>query len=95
MNKFIIILGMLVFSGTDALAANLKSMDGARHEIETCSLSSCNTTQVGSINCGRGNNRLTPEGRSNPAILRGNIHSIVAEVAPSPDRGTPDSRGKS
>lgn len=86
MKELIVILGLVLLSGTDVLAANLKTMDGARHNsIDTYSLPSFTPTQIPSIEADRGNSLLTQEGR-------GNHRLIVAGVDPTTRGGDPDSR---
>lgn len=94
MKKLVIILGVVLLSGTDVLAAKLNIKDSMNHNIETCSSMCSNTTQVSAIEKGMHNNDLIQDSRSDTINRRGNIPLTVADVAPE-DRGSPDTRGGS
>jgi hypothetical protein len=94
MKKLIIILGVVLLSGTDVLAAKLNIKDSMNHNIETCSSICSNTTQVSAIEKGMHNNDLTHDSRPDTINRRENIRLTIADVAPE-DRGSPDTRGGS
>ena len=92
MKKLLIILGVVLLSGTDAFAANLNIEESASHNLETCSFIGSKTTEVRAINKGMLNNANIQDSRLDTINQRGNIPSTVAQAVP-PDRGSPDTRG--
>lgn len=97
MTKLVIILGVVLLSGTEVLAANLNLMGGVGYNNnEThCSSSSFTPTEITSTKASR-NTTIQVE-RSNRVKLE-NRPQIVAQTTPSsppsdPGTGTPDSRG--
>jgi hypothetical protein len=94
MKKLLIILGVVLLSGTDVLAAKLNIKDSMNHNLETCSSMCSNTTQVSAIEKGMHNNDPIQDSRPNAINSKGNIRLTIADVAPE-DRGSPDTRGGS
>lgn len=92
MKTLIIILGVVLLSGTDAWAANLKTRDEAMHSLEAFSLSSYLPTEVNANQADGCNNTLTQESRSKLVILGGKLQLIQAQFV-GQDRGNPDRRG--
>ncbi|MCA1991187.1 MAG: hypothetical protein LDL41_03950 [Coleofasciculus sp. S288] len=95
MKKLTVIFGMVLLSGTDALAANLKTVDGVKNNsIEPPSLLTHPPTQLTSIKADRDSDSFTQEDKLHSVKLRRNLQLIVAQFGP-PDRGNPDDRGNS
>lgn len=92
MKALIIILGVVLLSGTDALAANLNRVDGVMQAFEEDSLSNCTSTDVASTPTDTGNNTLTQQKPSKPVKLKENFRLIIGGFAPE-DRGNPGDRG--
>jgi hypothetical protein len=93
MKEVIIILGVVLLSGTDAWAANLQTRDEAMQSREAFSLSSYISEQVTTNQADGCNNTLSQERESKLVILRGKVQLIEAGFA-DPSRGNPDGRGK-
>lgn len=93
MKQLILILGVVLLSGTDALTANLPTTDRVSQNLETYSLSSYPSTEVASNKADTGNSALTQEKRLNPVNLRGNHQEILVGLGPESGGGTPDDRG--
>jgi hypothetical protein len=94
MKELIIILGVVVLSGTNALATNLETINEVRYDIKPLNASSASLEQVNCIDGGRCHNTLIQEVSSNSNNLRKTIRSVVAESVP-PDRGSAGRRGGS
>lgn len=90
MKTLVIIIGLVVLSGTSAHAANWKHEDRAMHYSEIPSFVSYDTVQPTSTQDGTSHMSVT----LNTANQRSGIHLIVADNAPpDPKRGNPDDRG--
>jgi hypothetical protein len=92
MKKLLIILGVVLLSGTDAFAANLNIEESANHNLETCSFIGSKTTEVIAIEKDMLNNANIQDSRLDTINRTGNSRSTVAQAVP-PDRGSPDTRG--
>lgn len=97
MNKIIIIIGLVLLSGTHAQAANYPSDVSAMQQLENLSIISGDTTNLVSPKTGRPDMAITEDGKSNTVNMKRNIRLIITENDPAPpappDRGSPDSRG--
>ena len=92
MKALIIILGVVLLSGTDVLAANLNRVKSARQSFGEDSGFNCTSTDVASTQTNTGNPTLTPQKPSNPVKLKENFRLIIGGFAPE-DRGNPGDRG--
>lgn len=94
MNRLIIIIGLVVLSGTSARAANLNNNDNGVSYGQASSLSrSGNTKYLGSNQASQplGISRHENSKPNSAVSFSGKSHLIIAEIA-DPDRGTPGGR---
>lgn len=93
MKTLIIILGLILLSGTNAWAANLRTRDEARQARDDFSLSSYIPTQRTPNQADGYHNTLPQESGSKLVILKGKLQLIRAGFD-DPGRGNPDQRGE-
>ncbi len=92
MKALMISLGVVLLSGTDALAANLNRVNSVIQSFEEDSRFNCTLTDVASTPTDTSNHTLTPQKPSNPVKLKENFRLIIGGFAPE-DRGNPRDRG--
>lgn len=93
MKALIIILGVVLLSGTDALAANLNRVNSVMQSFGEDSGFNCTSTDVASTQTNTGNPTLTQQKRSHHVELKDNSRLMIGGFAPE-DRGNPGDRGK-
>lgn len=91
MKELIIIVGLIVISGTDAFAVNLKPQDAGDNSFSNSRSSSSLPTQMSTAEAGSSNHQVTQESQLNFAKPRENFQLIIADFVSS-DRGSPDNR---
>lgn len=93
MKVLMMILGVVLLSGTDALAANLNRVNGVIQAFEAGSQFNCISTDVASTPTNTGNPTLAQQKRSHHVDLKENSPLIIGGFAPE-DRGNPGDRGR-
>lgn len=93
MKVLMIILGVVLLSGTDALAANLNRVNGVMQAFGEDSRFNCTSTDVASTQADTGNHSLAQQKRSHHVDLKENPRLIIGGFAPE-DRGNPGDRGR-
>lgn len=93
MKVLMIILGVVLLSGTDALAANLKRVNSVMQAFGEDSQCNCISTDVASTPTNTGNPTLTQQKRSHHVELKDNSRFMIGGFAPE-DRGNPGDRGE-
>jgi hypothetical protein len=89
MKQLMLIIGVVLLSGTNAFAAQINFKDGARQTLET--LPGSLPREVTLFNASTDNNSFAPEGRSDSVTLR--RHLIEAGYDQDDAPGAPGRRG--
>lgn len=90
MNKIIIILGLVLLSTTNALAANLQTVDEAKqNNTKASNVPKKTSTEISSTEVDGGNNSLTQASKLNCVKCGGNHQLIIAGYGDPERRGTP------
>jgi hypothetical protein len=92
MKALMIILGVVLLSGTDALAANLNRVNGGMQAFAENSRLNCTSSDVPSTQTNTGNLTPTPHKPSNHLELKDKSRLMIGGFAPE-DRGNPGDRG--
>lgn len=86
MQKFLLVMAVVLLSGSHAIASNLKPHDSKEQDVAGCHLAPRETS---SINISVSQDYLTKTDLSKDCG-----ETVIADAAP-PDRGSPDTRGGS
>lgn len=93
MKALMIILGVVLLSGTEALATNLKRVNSVMQSFEEDRQFNCTSTDVASTPTDTVNPTLTQPKRSHHVELKETPRLIIGGFAPE-DRGNPGDRGE-
>jgi len=92
MKALMIILGVVLLSGTDAVAANLNRVNGVMQAFAENSRFNCTSSDVPSAQTNTGILTPTVQKPSHPVELKDNSRLMIGGFAPE-DRGNPGDRG--
>ncbi len=84
MQKVLLVMAVILLSGSHAIASNLKPDDASESDLAGCHLIRGETSSVNII--------LSQEDLANSDLSQNCKKTVVADAAP-PDRGSPDTRG--